>query len=337
MTTDALSKELKAGRLRPVYFFYGDERFLLENRLNSIRKRTVAPGFEDFNFFRFSGKKVSLEAVIEAVEQFPQMSDKKLVLVQDSGFLQNAAAKEYKRIKTLVGELPDYVCLVFTEEAFDKKKEKNLAFIEEAGGGVVAFDYLPAGKLELWIEERFEKAGIRVLTSDISYLVRICGQSMGKLDMEFQKLTSYLGSRTKLTRADIDAVVDRTVEYRVYDMLANMIDSRSEKAREQLKFLQDTKEKPHVVLGIMMGKLSELLLCKRLKEDGLSQQEIGQYFDFKRPAFAVKKTIEESKRFGEPYLMRMLDKGLKYDLDIKTGRMDGWTAVELYLAELTLL
>ena len=37
------------------------------------------------------------------------------------------------------GELPDYVCLVFTEEAFDKKKEKNLAFIEEADGGVVAF------------------------------------------------------------------------------------------------------------------------------------------------------------------------------------------------------
>lgn len=49
----------------------------------------------------------------------------------------------------------------------------------------------------------------------------------------------------------------------------------------------------------------------------------------------MNKTVEESKRYGEPYLKRMIKKGLAYDLDIKNGRLEGWTAAELYLAELT--
>ena len=121
-------------------------------------------------------------------------------------------------------------------------------------------------------------------------------------------------------------------------MLDNIIAGKAEKAREQLKYLQNSKEykdRPTSVLGFMMGKLSELLLCKLLRESGLQAKDMVDYFDFRRPTFAVNKTIEESKRYGETYLKRMLQKGLLYDSNIKNGLMEGWTAAELYLAELT--
>ena len=336
MTVEELNKQLKSKLFKRVYFFYGGETFLMENKIASMIKKTVAPGFESFNLFRFEGKKVSLDAVADAIDQFPQMSEKKLVLVKNTGLFQNAASKEFKRIKELVAGLPEYVCVIFEEDDFDKKKEKNLKFIEEAGG-VVCFDYLPVNKVEVWLENRFEKDGKRISSADLTYMVRLCGQALGKLDSEYRKLVSYLGDREKITREDIDAVVDKTVEYRVYDMLDNIVENRGKKAREQLKFLQDSKEKPNTVLGIMISKLSELLLCKLLKEDGLRAHEIAGYFDFNRPLFVVKKTMQESTRFGEKYLKRMIDKGLRYDMDTKTGKLDGWTAVELYLAELTLM
>ena len=49
---------------------------------------------------------------------------------------------------------------------------------------------------------------------------------------------------------------------------------------------------------------------------------------------AVNKIGEEGKMYGEPYLVRMIKKGLLYDESIKNGMLDGWTAVEMYLAEL---
>ncbi|MEG1441821.1 MAG: hypothetical protein RSC29_04095, partial [Oscillospiraceae bacterium] len=134
MTVEELNKQLKSKILKQVYFFYGEEFFLMENKINSIKKKVVEKGFEDFNFFRFEGKKVGVEEIAEAIEQFPQMSEKKMIFVKNTGLFQNATTKDFKRIKEIVGNLPPYVCVIFEEDNFDKKKIKNLKFIEEVGG-----------------------------------------------------------------------------------------------------------------------------------------------------------------------------------------------------------
>ncbi len=334
MTLEDLNKQIKSGNLLPLYFFYGDEQHLLKTKLSAMEKKLVTPGTEPFNSFIFEGKKLDVESIIDTVEQFPQMSEKKLVVVKNSGFFQNANSREYKRISEFSKDLPNDTCLVFVEDSFDKKKEKNLKFVQEYGG-VLEFAFMPVNKVELWLNEKFRKAEKVIAPKDLSYMVQSCGLSLGKLQIEFDKLINYLGDRNKLTREDLDLMLSKTIEYRVYDMLGNIIAGKTEKAREQLKFLQDSKESATVVLGYMMGKISELLLCKLLRESGLQANDMVDYFDFRRPVFAINKTIDESKRYGENYLKRMLKKGLQYDSDIKNGLMDGWTAAELYFSELT--
>ena len=334
MKLEELNKQIKSGNLCPMYFFYGEEQFLMKHKIEAIEKKIITPGTEDFNRFYFEGKKLDVEAILETAEQFPQMSEKKLIVVKNSGFFQNANSREYKRIVEAAKDFPEYTCLIFAEEQFDKKKEKNLKFIEDLGG-VVEFGFMPVNKVELWLEEKFRKEEKMIAPKDLSYMVNLCGLSLGKIQTEFDKLINFLGSRNKVTREDIDAVVVQTVEYRVYDMLGNIIAGKGGKAREQLKYLKDSKEQPTVILGIMIGKLSELLLCKLLREAGLQAKDMVDYFDFKRPLFVVNKTIEESRRYGEPYLKRMIKKGLSYDADIKNGKIEGWAAAELYLAELT--
>lgn len=334
MTHDELTKAIRSGNLAGIYFFYGEEQYLLEKRIEAIARKIITPGTETFNLFKFEGKKVTAAEVLAAVDQFPQMSEKKLIIVKNSGMLSNATYTDFKLIKGISENIPSDTCLIFTEQEFDKKKLKNISFIEE-NGGIVNFEYIQVNKLGIWIEELFKKEGKNILSKDANYIIRLCGQSLGKLSKECEKLIHYTGERTKITRSDIDNVVDKTVEYRTYDMLDNVISGRSEKAHEQLKYLRDTREEPHYILGLMMSRLSELLMCKLLKEDGLTSTEIAEYFDFKRPVFVVNKTIEEGRRFGEKYLKRMIDKGLYYDLECKQGRLSAWLAVEMYLAELT--
>lgn len=342
MTLEDLNKQIKSGNVLPLYFFYGEEQYLLKTKLAALEKKLITPGTEVFNSFVFEGPKLDIETILETVDQFPQMSEKKLVVVKNSGYFQNANTREYKRLAQASENLPNDTCLVFVEDSFDKKKEKNLKFVGE-NGGVLEFTYLPINKVELWLEEKFRRAEKMIAPKDISYMVQSCGLSLGKLQIEFDKIINFLGDKNKITREDLDLIISKTVEYRVYDMLGNIIAGRPEKAREQLKYLQntqnspasDSKAAPTDILGFMMGKISELLLCKLLRESGLQAKDMVDYFDFKRPIFAVNKTIEESKRYGESYLKRILQKGLLYDSNIKNGLMDGWTAVELYFSELT--
>lgn len=334
MNCDELNKIIRSGKLSGAYFFYGEEQFLLSKKVTAIAEKLIPAGTEAFNLFKFEGKKVTAAEILAAMDQFPQMSDMKLILVKDTGLFNNAVLTDFKLIKSAIEHISADTCLIFIEQDFDKKKLKNLGFIEESGG-IINFEYMPINKLNVWIGEWFKREGKAILDRDIAYLLRLCGQSLAKISKECEKLSCYVGDGTKITREDIDAVVDKTVEYRTYDMLDNMIDGNSAKAHKQLKYLRDTREEPLYILGLMMSRLSELLMCKLLKEDGLSSAEISEYFDFKRPTFVVNKTIEDGRRFGERYLKKMIDKGLFYDSECKQGRLAPWVAVEMYLAELT--
>ena len=146
----------------------------------------------------------------------------------------------------------------------------------------------------------------------------------------------YLGDeRHKVTRDDIDAVVTKSAEVQVYDIFnKNIIGGRGDKAKEQLKHLKTDNVSPTMVMSIILDQLYELLMCKLLKQDGLTAGEMLEYFDRRPPIFAVNKAIDNGMRYSESYLKKMVDKGLKYSIDMKSGRMGQWDAVELFVSEL---
>lgn len=335
LTPKELNRKIRSRDLSGVFLFYGEEQFRLNGAVEVIAKKLIPEGTESFNYFKFRGKDTSAAEILAAAEQYPQMSDMKLIVVSDSGLLNNAALTEFKLLRD--ARISDDTCLIFTEKDFDKKKLKNISFISESGG-VVVFDFMPVNELTVWVEKRFKNAEKGIADKEINYMLSLCGRSLAAVDHACEKLINYSGERNKISREDIDAVVEKTVEYRVYDMINSIISDEPYTAYEQLRVLQkQPKIDPFYILGLMMTQLSELLCCKLLKEDGLSPAEIGSYFDYSRPSFVINNTISASRRYSESYLKRMIDKGLYYDAECKQGRLSPWAAVEMYLGELMLV
>ena len=52
MTEQELDKQLKVGSLLPVYFFYGEEPFLVERAARRVVERAVDPAMKDFKIGR---------------------------------------------------------------------------------------------------------------------------------------------------------------------------------------------------------------------------------------------------------------------------------------------
>ena len=335
MTQDELNKYIKSGNLPRILFFFGEETYMQENRVKAIRKKLTPGELAEFNY-AFSDGKITVDEIIASAETFPQGGDRRMVVIKNSGLFANLNTAAFRSLKDYAKELPEYVCLILWEPKFDSKKEKSLKFIEDAGGGVVNFEYLPINKLEIWVEKILEKAGKQILAKDLSYFVRNSGSAMTKLDNECRKLIQYMGeNRRNVTRADIDAVVAKSVEVQVYDIFnKHIIGGSGSKAKEQISRLKQDNASPTAVLSIILDQVYEMLMCKLLRQDGLTAREMLEYFDRSRPLFAVNKMIENGKRYGEGELKRMVDKGLKYSMDIKTGRIDGWNALELYVSEL---
>ncbi len=326
-------KQIASNELKNVYFLYGDEQFLLESKLKTIKKKLVDPSFADFNFALYSGKDNDISDILENAVSYPVMADRKLIVLKNTGFLNNAKSREYKEIKSFCADIPKHLCLIIAESDFEKKKESNIKFIEELGG-IIRFDFMPQVQIEKWLEKLFEKAEKSIYPKEVTAIVKRCGGSLGNIHQEYLKLISYMGERTKVTAEDVEAVVLKSLDVAIFDLIDHIINHEPDKAMEAYRELLEHKTEPISIISSISSKLSDLLAAKMLSSEGALPMEMGKYLECLPQEWLIKKTISQSKRFGEKYLRRMVKKSLEYDLKAKTGLMDKEIALQLLIADL---
>ena len=326
-----LDKQIMSNNIKNMYFFYGPEQFLLENKIASIKKKIVSPDLEEFNYIKIDSSKVSADEIIEALQSVPVMSDRKLVVVKNSRIFENSKSKDFSRICEELSELPDYLCVIFVEKELNKNKEKNLSGFK---GNVIKFDLLQQSQFELWLEKMFDEQGKNILMRDIKEISQRCGLSMASAYNEINKLIAFVGERNQITSDDVDRVVSRTIEARIFEIIDGISLKRTTKTLEEIRMLEVSGENASMVMTLISTRISELLMVKHLLSERFSASEIEGYFEPKRPSFVVKKLIDQSKKFEEGYLRKMALKGLEYTSDVRSGLLDKWIAVEMYVAEM---
>ncbi len=328
-----LDKQIKSGTVGRLYFFYGEEQFLLENKIKSIKNAILQPDFADLNYVQFDDKKLNISQLTDELMSVPVMSDKRMIVVKNSGIFGNSKLTQYKTVCELIEDIPDYMCVIFCEKEFDKKKEKNLEPFK-THGDIVKFDALSPVQLERWLDKLFESSGKSILPRDINTMIRLSGQSMSSLFSEYQKLVNFVGDRQKITAEDVEAVVSKSADARIFDVIDSIASGKAQGVFDELEALRASGENPSTVMSLLVSRMGELLMVKQLAYDKLSAEKIAGYFEPRRPTFVVNKLIDTSKRFNEGYLSDMVILGTEYISQVRQGKLNQWIAVEMYVSKL---
>ena len=331
-----LDREIKSGNIRNLYFFYGEEQFLMENKIKSIKNRILDPSFADLNYVCLEEKKLSISRVQDELLSLPAMSDAKMIVIKNSGLFGNAKLTAYKELCELLEDIPEYLYVIFTERDFDKKKEKNLDPVRKAGE-VVKFDYLPPVQLERWLDKYFSDNKKSIIPRDINIMISRCGQNMATLYNEANKLINYVGDRTKITLEDVETLVPKSTETQLFDLIDRIAAGKGEAVFEEIQQLIQSRggEDPSTILTLLSARMGELLTVKQLSMDGIKPDSMVSSFEPRKPAFVIKKLLDQSKSFTEARLVQFLRLGIDYTAQIRSGTLPPRTALEMYVAELT--
>ena len=103
-------RDKKPGRL---YFFYGEETFLLHHYLEQLRKFLVDPLTESFNYHKLNNETFSVEDFADCVENLPMMAETTMVVVDEID-LFSISEPDRNRVIEVVSDIPDYCTIVFT-------------------------------------------------------------------------------------------------------------------------------------------------------------------------------------------------------------------------------
>ena len=116
MKPEELRRALADGRIKPAYYFYGDESYLMEREVKRLITTLVPPDVADFNLDILYGGDRKGQEIASAAQTLPMFAQRRLVVVKRSEALVDAdheALTEYLRNPSpttcllLVGKKPD--------------------------------------------------------------------------------------------------------------------------------------------------------------------------------------------------------------------------------------
>jgi len=183
---------------------------------------------------------------------------------------------------------------------------------------VQEFNLLQPSKLKEWIKKYIKEQGGDIESQAIEKLVDYVGSDLWRMSNELNKLIAF---DKKIKAKNIEKLIKPKIDINIF----NIIDALGQKNKKRaLKLVYDYLKK---------GESDGYLLNRFIYQfRNLIKVKSGGGRDLH--PFVFKKTVQQTKNFSFEELKKIYRKLLEMDLDIKTGRKDARTALEMFIANL---
>ena len=325
-----LKKQLKEKKIGNLYLFFGEETFVKDSYINYMLNLVPNDDFSDFNRVFLDGKDFDADKIDGALDAFPVMSEKKIVLVKDSGIFKakpELPADAVSFWTNKLKNLPDFVIVVFDEYDVDKRSS---AYKTAAKHGLaVEFLYLKPYELTAWVVREAQKNGKKISKSVAEHLLELCDPGLNNIRNELYKLFNYCGD--EIYESDVDKVVSKPLSVIIFDISDAISAGDGDKAVEILLRLKDSKASSFGILYLLSSNFDRFLHTKLLLSEGANYEAISRRLGVSHSAAA--RYAEKSRKFSEEFLVGRICKTAECDLKIKQGALDEWTALIQYVTE----
>ena len=313
-----LKMALKQKVLGRLYFFHGEETFLLHHYLEQMKKLLLDPLTESFNYHRLNSETFELRAFADAVENLPMMAEATLVQIDDVDiFKLNESDRE--KMAEILRDIPDYCTVVFTYITAAWKPDKRYKKLWDAVDScalVVEFAKQDQRDLIAWVTRHFAANKKRISTDLCAYLIDITGGTMTALSGEIDKICAYSGAE-EIKKSDIDAVTEPVLDAVVFQMTDQLSAGRYDQAVQKLQQLLKMQQEPLAILGAIGGHYRRISAARTLLDAGKSTYDLQKLCGI--PDYPARKTMEAARRCRPNFCRAAAQLVLETDYRMKTS------------------
>lgn len=320
----SIQEDIKTGNFKQSYLLFGEEAYLKhqykEKLLNALN-----PDGDTMNFSRYEGKGVDVKQLIDLCETMPFFAERRIILLEDTGFFKNKCEELADYMKSL----PDYLVLVFSESEVDKRSRMYKAV--KSDGRVTEFAKQDEKTLMRWAAGILGKEGRKITQRDMELFLTKTGTDMGNIRMELEKLITYTEGQDIVSAEDIEAVCVTQTTNKIFDMVRAVTEKNQKRALELYYDLLTLKEPPMRILFLLAKQFRQLLLTKKMSGEGASQNEIATRLGV--PSFVVRNISACARSYTVEELEQAVEDFVDAEEAVKTGRLGDVLSVELLIVK----
>ncbi|MCM1055384.1 MAG: DNA polymerase III subunit delta [Bacteroides sp.] len=299
MTEAQLSANIKSGNFFPVYFFYGEESFLVKTYAMRIKSRLVGDSKNDINLLELSGCP-DLAMLSDHAEALPFFADRKVIMINDFD-LEKLPESELEHFENILKNVPDTTVMVFylTGCGFSLRSGRVKKLFEMFKKYAAVCEFKPLNKMKIGdiICKKAAKQKRLISPTNAEYIAEITACDLNLASVETTKLCCYVGEGKEITREIIDSMIVKRLETKVFTLSDSMLAGNKREAFRILNELFEQRVDPIPILAALSTVYSDYYTAKAAKIKGVSPQQVAADFGYTgaKASFAAKKYNQAAK------------------------------------------
>ena len=320
----SIDEDIKNGQFKKLYLLYGDEDYLKKQYRDKLLHALVAEG-DTMNFAKYDGQNVSVGELIDLAETLPFFAERRVILVTDSGFFKSSE----EQLALYFAEIQDTTCMIFVESEVDKRSKTYKAAVK--AGSAVDFSMPDERMLTSWMMARVKQAGKTMTQEAWTEFFDRTNDSMDHMNLEMEKLLSYVYDKDSITLADVEAICTKQMHSKVFDMISFIASKDLPKVLELYHDMLAAKEPPIRILALIIRQFDQMYLMKDMASQGMNVSTIASKLGSRD--FIVRKNLGLARNFTMEQIRALLEDAADLDERAKTGRINDRMAVELLMVQ----
>lgn len=306
-----------------VEVLYGTESFLINEYLEKIKgERQIE------NIIKYNLEETTLMDIIEDALYIDLFNNDKMIIVYNSYFLNDLSMDttiledyfNHKNEKTLLFFISD-------KEKLDERKKIVKLFKKE--NKIKQFNKLEEKTLEEKIKEKLKSQNFEIDFLALKELINRCKNNYQDILNEINKLILYKDNEKNITIEDVKKVVSKPLEDNIFKLLGAITENNKKQIFDIYEDILNTGEDPIKILVMIANEFRLIYEVKIM--NNLNEQELSTIM--KIHPYRIKKAKEKTYSYTKEKLEIILNKLSDLDYNIKSGNVDKYAGLELFLIE----
>lgn len=211
-----LANAFHQGNFKPLYFFYGEEGYFMDELQKLLIAHALQPNEHDFNLDIVFGPEASTASVLAQCAALPMMAERRVVIVR--GFEKLDEKSEAKKAFKDYAEHPNpsAVVMLLCNNKPNLSHHPYRALKQHAVWA--EFKPLYDDKMPQWITQELKSRGHNPGAGAVQILADTIGNDLRTANAELDRLSTYLGSQKDVSEEDVIESAGHSRDHNVFEL-----------------------------------------------------------------------------------------------------------------------
>ncbi len=304
--------QLKAGKIAPVYFLPGKEKFFQDQFIDAALQYIFPDkASRDLNLTILYGSENTLSDLLSACMSYPMLAAQRLVLVRDFDKMKMTDA-----LAKYLDHPQKTTCLILS--ASEKGRAKIYTTLAKMAQTI---DCTPIREYKIggWISEHCREKGYRIEPQAVQFLVDLLGTNLLSLTQEINKIIDFKGDSTPITITDLEQTTGISKETNVFTLQRALARRQLKTSLKTAARLTETGTDITALNAVLSAFFRKLLQAASLQSKGKDRRQTAEAMHIRD--FQLKEIYEALTFFNLRQIEQIL--GILHETDIAAKTSGG--------------